>query len=111
MRVSPFRFGRLTLKSEIALAAVTLLLVLSTVPFMPWRPACRCPTVWTGDLRDVYVDRVAYWLQQDNIYFWRFGDLMARCAMRVTCVPYFRNNDLGFRVVLEVRPPAEKSPK
>lgn len=43
---------------------------------MPWRPACRCPTVWTGDLRNVYVDQVAYWLHRDNIYFWRFGDLI-----------------------------------
>lgn len=52
------------------------LLVLAVVPLWPWRPACRCETVWRGDLRDVYVDFVAEALDDSRIYYWRFGDLV-----------------------------------
>lgn len=62
-------------KSRLFITAVVLL-VLATVPLMPWRPACRCPTVWTGDLRNIYVDEVAEALADRHIYFWRFGDLI-----------------------------------
>jgi hypothetical protein len=56
-------------------SALTLL-VLSVVPLWPWRPACRCETVWWGDLRDAYVDFVAEALDRSGIYHWRFADLI-----------------------------------
>jgi hypothetical protein len=55
---------------------LVVLVVLAIVPLWPWRPACRCATVWQGDLRDVYVDQFAGWLRQENVYHWRFGDLI-----------------------------------
>lgn len=76
MRLLSSRFRKLTVKSKLAFVAAAVLLVLATVPLMPWRPACRCPTVWEGDLRDVYVDQFAYWLGQENVYYWRVGDLI-----------------------------------
>lgn len=33
-------------------------------------------TVWQGDLRDVYVDEFTGWLREENVYYWRFGDLI-----------------------------------
>lgn len=56
--------------------AAAVLLVLAIVPLWPWRPACRCYTQWTGDLRDVYVDYVAINLDRNEISYWRFGDII-----------------------------------
>jgi hypothetical protein len=53
-----------------------LLLALAIIPLWPWRPACRCYTQWTGDLRDVYVDYVAINLGRNEISYWRFGDII-----------------------------------
>jgi len=53
-----------------------VLLTLSVVPLWPWRPTCRCETLWTGDLRDAYVDFVSEALDNSGIYHWRFGDII-----------------------------------
>jgi hypothetical protein len=55
-------FWSLPAKPRLASALLLVLAVLATVPLMPWRPACRCPTVWSGDLRDIYVDQFTEFL-------------------------------------------------
>jgi hypothetical protein len=66
------RFRRL--RFPLVLAAV--ITVLAVVPLWPWRPACRCDTIWRGDLRDVYVDEFVEGLTQANVAYRRFGDLV-----------------------------------
>jgi formylglycine-generating enzyme required for sulfatase activity len=39
---------------------------------------------------------------------WRFSEQRARSAVRILCTPQFRNDDLGFRVVCDVQPAAQK---
>jgi hypothetical protein len=69
------RAGRERAGARLGVAAGTLLILL-LVPLWPWRPACRCHTQWTGDLRDVYVDYVAKNLDRSCIFYWRFGDII-----------------------------------
>lgn len=69
-----------------------VLLVLAVVPLWPWRPACRCKTVWWGDLRNIYVHEFTYSLEHENVYYWRFGDLV---LLRV--LPWFDGNELWSR--------------
>lgn len=69
-------FWPLPAKLRLALISLMVLVVLATVPLMPWRPACRCPTVWSGDLRDIYVDQFTEFLGEENVYYWRFGDVV-----------------------------------
>lgn len=52
------------------------LLLLAVVPLWPWRPACRCKTVWWGDLRDEYVSFVAEGPDRRKISYWRVSDLI-----------------------------------
>jgi hypothetical protein len=74
------------LRPLLALAAA--LAVLAVVPLWPWRPTCRCDTVWQGDLRDVYVDEFTDMLDRSHVYYWRFGDLVLLRA-----IPWFDGDD------------------
>lgn len=77
---------------RLLVGSVAVLLVLAIVPLWPWRPACRCPIVWHGDLRDVYVDQVANSLRRESIYYWRFGDLIL-----IRALPWFDRTQIWTR--------------
>lgn len=92
MRLLSTGFWSLPAKLRLALISLLALVVLATVPLMPWRPACRCSTVWSGNLRDIYVDQVVKFLKQENVYYWRFGDVVM-----IRVLPWLDGNELWAR--------------
>jgi hypothetical protein len=61
--------------TKIGAALLTLFVFLSIVPVWPWWPTCGGKLI-TGDYRDIYVDEFARFLAREDVYYWRFGDLV-----------------------------------
>lgn len=56
-------------------AVVALFALLTLVPLVPWRARCYEVPV-PGPYRPIFVDEVAAWLAQENVYYWRINDLI-----------------------------------
>jgi hypothetical protein len=60
----------------------------STVPIWPWWPSCDGKPI-VGDYRDIYVEEFVRWLAEDEVYYWRFGDVVL-----LRLLPLFDGTDL-----------------
>jgi hypothetical protein len=61
--------------SKVSVGLWIAFIFFSTVPVIPWRPSCGGKLI-IGDYRDIYVGEFAKALTRDNVYYWRFEDLL-----------------------------------
>jgi hypothetical protein len=66
------------LRSPLAItvmAALTLFLLVTVVPVVPWQARCYEEPV-PGPYRPIFLREVTEWLSQEDVYFWRFGGII-----------------------------------